>query len=97
MIAGVTTGPEDEQARKDARWAAYQARSRRSRYKVQVALAPLWVAMAVLWGLNEGADPLLRWAWAVLGALHVGLGVRRWRQLREPAPAPLERREAPGR
>lgn len=96
MIAGMTTGSEDEQH-------ARTPGGPRTRpgpgagQKVQVALVPLWVALAVFWVLDEDADPWLRWAWAAFAALHVGRGVTIWRQLRRPAPASPGRRKAPGR
>ncbi|WP_448623765.1 hypothetical protein [Geodermatophilus sp. URMC 64] len=86
-----------EQARRDARWAACQARSRRAGQKFQLAFVPLWPAMAVLWWLNEEADPWLRWMWTALALLQVGLGVTLWRQLRRPLPPVPGNEEAPGR
>jgi hypothetical protein len=77
----VTVAAEDAQARRDARWARYQARSRRSAQKFQLALVPLWVASAVFWWFNPGsdllvrerkkprvADPGLLFLWAILGS-----------------------------
>ena len=45
----MTAGADDEQARKDARWAAYQARSKRWVQKFQLALVPFWTVSALSW------------------------------------------------
>jgi hypothetical protein len=93
----VPAGADDEQARTDARWAAYQARSKRSAQKFQLALVPFWTVSALFWWFNPTADPLVRWLFAGLAVAQLGLGVVLWRQLRRPLPADPGKEEAPGR
>jgi len=93
----MTAGAEDEQARKDARWAAYQAQSRRTGQKIQLALVPLWVASALFWWFDPQADAVVRWLFTALAILWLAFAVVLWRQLRRPVPPVPGTGEAPGR
>ena len=88
--------PDSAQARRDARWAAYQAQSRRAAQKFQLALAPLWMIGAVVWWLVGDADPVVRWLYTGLGVLQLGVAVYLWRELRRTRPDPGTPK-APGR
>jgi hypothetical protein len=94
--APVDTDPGEAQARRDARWAAHQARSRRAALKFQLALVPLWVAIAVVWWLDGDADPVARWLYTANAVLQLGYAAVLWRPLRRTRPAPGTT-EAPGR
>jgi hypothetical protein len=93
----MSAGAGDEQARKDARWAAYQARSRRSAQKVQLALVPLWTVSAVVWWFNPQSEPLVRWLFTAVAAMWLVVGAVLWRQIRRPLPPYPGKEEAPGR
>jgi hypothetical protein len=91
----VTT--DDEQARKGARWARYQAESRRTAAKVQLGLCVVWVVLAILWWAMGDGDSLVRWIYTGLGALAIVAACFHWRVLRRPLPPAPGKREAPGR
>ena len=93
----MTAGADDEQARKDARWAAYQARSKRSAQKFQPALVPLWTVMAAFWWFDAEAQPVVRWLFTEVAVLWLGAGVVLWREIRKPLPPYPGKEEAPGR
>jgi hypothetical protein len=88
---------DDQQARKDARWARYQAESRRTVAKVQIVLAAVWVVLAILWWTVADGSSLARWLYTGLGVLAVISIVVHWRVLRRPLPTVPDKREAPGR
>ena len=81
----MTSEADDAQARRDARWAQYQAQSRRSMAKLYIGLAVLWVTLAVLWWLNGDADTVARWLNSAVAVGWVGLAVLHWwKFLRQP-------------
>lgn len=88
------TGPrDDEQARRDARWARHQAESQRAVLKAQLALGVLWVVIAVLWWTVVDGSLVSRWLYTGLAAVYC-VGAVFWiRALRRPLP---RRPEEPG-
>ena len=87
---------DEEQARKDARWARYKAQERRAGAKIQLAMVPLWVGIAVA-GWIWGNDSLSQWLWTALAVFQLGNGYLQWRVLRRPLPAAPGQQAGPGR
>ena len=77
----MTTDADDQQARKDARWARYQAGSRRTQAKIHTGLAVLWAALAIARWLDDG-DRWLAWAWTVIALGYAALAIQLWRRVR---------------
>jgi hypothetical protein len=92
----VDDDPAAAQARRDARWAAYQARSRRAARKFQLALAPLWGVSAVVSWIDAEADPWGRRLATALAVLQLGHAAFLWRELHRTRPDPGTPK-APGR
>jgi hypothetical protein len=82
----VTAGAEDERARKDARWARYQAESRRTQAKVWLTLSGLWVVNAVVWWLLPDAKALTQWLMTVVAVVQLASAPYWWRVLHRPLP-----------
>lgn len=96
---GVAVEPKDEtaQARREARWARYQAESRRTGAKVQIGVAVLWIVVAVLsWTVLDGSS-LVRWFYTALAVFSIVTICVQWRVLRRPLPPSPDMQKAPGR
>jgi hypothetical protein len=78
----MTTGPDDEQPRRNARPARYGGVSRRTMAKIFLLLTPLWVLTAVHRWFDDDADPLTRWTTVGVAAVYLCLAVYWWRVLR---------------